>query len=146
MLDDDLWMHNRTPPVLQPGTRLRLTSTYDASQRRLGVMGLLTMWFGDMQEPCPSGFDFHDDDEEEERDDVVYSGGAHDHIGVHSGSGVHSHDDDDVQKGGHHGHQNVRNGVHKDGVMDMGGVASTYRHHGGLGDIMHDLAQDVMMV
>lgn len=42
MLDDDLWTDGRTPPVLQPGTRIRITSQYDASQKRLGVMGLLT--------------------------------------------------------------------------------------------------------
>lgn len=60
MLDDDLWTDGRTPPTLQPGTVLRITSTYDASEKRLGVMALLTLWVSGLQAECPEGFDFDD--------------------------------------------------------------------------------------
>lgn len=58
MLDDDLWVDGRTPPLIQPGTVLRITSTYDAREKRLGVMALLTLWVADLQVDCPEGFDF----------------------------------------------------------------------------------------
>lgn len=57
MLDDDLWTDGRTPPLVQPGTVLRITSTYDG-RKRLGVMALMTLWVADLQADCPEGFDF----------------------------------------------------------------------------------------
>lgn len=105
MLDDDLWTGNRTPPVLQPGTLLRMTSTYDASQRRLGVMALITMWFGDLEGGCPSGFDFDDDHD------------AYDYGGDVRGDGANAGVQDRTQQRGHHSMKQIMHDLASDVTM-----------------------------
>ncbi|CAL5223582.1 g6118 [Coccomyxa viridis] len=46
-----------SPPYLvEPGTRVRLVSDYSAAERRLGVMGLMSVWVGGLEKPCTGQF------------------------------------------------------------------------------------------
>lgn len=50
--DDDL-----SPPYkIEPGTEIRVESVYDASQPRLGVMGIMAMWVGGVTNHCERNF------------------------------------------------------------------------------------------
>ncbi|KAK9804600.1 hypothetical protein WJX73_006245 [Symbiochloris irregularis] len=49
--DDDLAIDGRIYTV-QPGTKLRIQSDYDASVPRFGIMGLMLTWTANMPEPC----------------------------------------------------------------------------------------------
>jgi hypothetical protein len=51
-LDDEV-----VPPYkVQPGTHVRIVSQYDASKKRLGVMGLFTLWVSDLDYSCGGQF------------------------------------------------------------------------------------------
>ncbi len=40
------------PYVIKPGTKVRIESAYDGTQRRTGVMGLVNAWVAGLSTPC----------------------------------------------------------------------------------------------